>query len=61
MTSSHGAAHYVEHPGRHTNLRGLCHVRNMMGRGFEGLRRMTLRTADLLETGSDIVLSGRFA
>ena len=38
-----------------------CHARNMMSRGLEGLRRMILHVADLLETGSRIVLSGRFA
>ena len=43
------------------SLRRLCHVRNMTSRGLEGFPRMILHTADLLETVSNIALSGRFA
>ena len=59
MASSHEVCAFAEYSGRHANLLGLCHVRNMMSRGFEGLRRMILHMADLLVTVPEFVLSGR--
>ena len=61
MTSPHEVAHFVKQFGRHTNLRALCYVRSLVSRGFGRLRMMILHKADLLETGPNIVLSGRFA
>ena len=61
MTSPHETTHLVKQSGRHVNPRGLGHAWSLVSRGVERLRAMILRMADLLETGSNIVLSGRFA
>ena len=61
MTSPHEVAHFVKQSGRHVNPRGLGHAWSLVVRGVERLWTMILHMADLLVTGPNIVLSGRFA
>ena len=61
MTAPHEVAHFVKQSGRHTNPRELGHAWSLVSRGVERLWTMILHMADLPETGSNIILSGRFA
>ena len=61
MTSSHEVAHFVKYFGRHMNLRRPGHVRSLVSRGVGHFWTTILHMADLLETGPNIALSGRFA
>ena len=61
MTAPHEVAHFVKQSGRHTNPRELGHAWSLVSRGVERLWTMILHMADLPETGSNIILSGRSA
>ena len=61
VTPSHEVAYFVKQSGRHANPQGLGRAWSLVSRGVERSQAMILHMADLPETGSNIVLSGRFA
>ena len=61
VTPPHEVAHFVKQSGRHENPQGLDHAWSLVSRGVERLWTMISHMADLPETGSNIMLSGRSA
>ena len=63
ITSPHEVAHSVKQSGRrrHANSRELGNAWRLVSRVVERFQATILHMADLPETGSNIVLSGRFA